>query len=339
MFLLSCGDQRWSELARGPAGTLDASPSASLESPNMAEFTLRHLKYFVAVADEESVTGAAKKLHVSPGGVSLAISELESVLGIQLTLRRRAKGVALTPAGRRSADLARSILRESGELQEIARAMRGEIVGTLRIGCFSTLSPWLMPRIIAHFIAEHPGVRVEMVEESSDVLQRQLLDGDLDVCLMYRNHIRPGMEWEEIVAVRLQLLLAADHPLAGRSEVALDELKDEPAVLLSLRPASEVGMKILKEAGLEDNVRWLSSNVETIRSMVAHGVGYSVLMGRPAGDTTYDGLPVVYKPIRGEIPANAVVLAYPDGNSPNAKIRALSAFCRHEFSEERHPVQ
>ncbi|MEW9870858.1 LysR family transcriptional regulator [Arthrobacter sp. HS15c] len=305
----------------------------------MSTFTLRHLEYFVAVAEEGSVTAAARKLNVSPGGVSVAISELETSLATQLTLRRRAKGVTLTPAGRHALSHARAVLRESGELQNIARVIEGELVGTIRIGCFNTLSPWLMPRIVEYFMTEHPGVSVEMVEDSSNALQQRLLEGDLDACLIYRIHARPGVDWEDIVPVRLQILLPPTHKLADRSEISLGELSGDRAILLSLQPASDIANEMLSATGFTASTRMFSNNVETIRSMVARGIGYSVLMGRPAGDTTYDGLPVLYKRIADDMPANSVVLARPGGSVPNAKVQALSTFCRIKFGSERHPVQ
>ncbi|MFF5990558.1 LysR substrate-binding domain-containing protein [Prauserella flavalba] len=305
----------------------------------MKEFTLRQLQYFVAVADEGSISAAARSLHVSPGAVSLAVSELETSLGVQLTLRRRAMGVTLTRAGLLAAEQARAVLRESDELHNISQVLRGELSGTLRIGCFTTLSPWLLPRIIAHFARRHPGVRVEVLETSSDVLQQRLQDGDLDVCLMYAQHIRTRIDHEEIVPVRVQLVLPADHRLADRDEVAFRELGDEPAVLLALRPVRDLVEEILRKTGFRPNVAWRIANVETIRSMVGRGLGYSVLMGRPFGDRTYDGLPLVYKRIADEVPDNAVVLAHPRGSVPTAKVRALADFCRREFAEEGHPVQ
>ncbi|WP_442781290.1 LysR substrate-binding domain-containing protein [Arthrobacter sp. MMS18-M83] len=127
--------------------------------------------------------------------------------------------------------------------------------------------------------------------------------------------------------------------LANRSEIALEELSEDRAILLSLRPASDIANELLRAIGFTANIRMFSNNVETIRSMVARGIGYSVLMGRPAGDTTYDGLPVLYKRIADQMPANSVVLARPGGSVPNAKVQALVDFCHAEFGKARHRVQ
>lgn len=305
----------------------------------MNRVTLRQLEYFLAVADLGSVTAAAHHCHVSPGGISLALTELEAALGVQLLLRRKAKGAALTPAGRWVAEKARTIVADTGELQFAAQRLHGELVGPLKIGCFGSLSPWLLPRIIEHFAAEHPAVDIELAEGSSDRLQQMLLDGELDVGLMYSLHINTEMEQTVIAPVRLQLLLSPEHPLAAQDEIALRDLGDSPAALLALQPARDLAENQLRSAGFEPYIKWRSTNVETIRSLVARGLAYSVLMGRPLGDRTYEGLPLAYRRIKDDLPDIAVVAATPRGTAPSGKVRALIEYCVDEFAHDGSRVQ
>jgi DNA-binding transcriptional LysR family regulator len=79
---------------------------------------------------------------------------------------------------------------------------------------------------------------------------------------------------------------------------------------------------------------WRSTNVETIRSMVARSLGYTIIMGRPSGDRTCEDLPLAYRRIADDVPPNSVVITYPEGTIPTAKVRTLIAFCRHEFAKE-----
>ncbi|GAA3737707.1 DNA-binding transcriptional LysR family regulator [Spinactinospora alkalitolerans] len=303
----------------------------------MKEITLRQLEYFLAVAELGSISAAARRCHVSAGGISLALNELEAGLGVQLMLRRKAKGAVLTAAGRWVAEQARSIVRDTKELQYGAQMLQGRLVGPLNIGCFSTLSPWLLPRIVEHFSLNHPDVDVDLVEGPSDHLQRLLHRGEIDVCLMYSKHVETDLEYRIITPVRLQVLLSADHPLAGLDEVSLNDLRDEPAVLLGLRPARDLAETVLRSAGFEPWIKWRSTNVETIRSIVARGLAYSVLMGRPLGDRTYEGLPVAYRRIKDDLPANSVIIAHPRGSSPSAKVQTLIDYCRGEFGSTRAP--
>ncbi|MFF5989395.1 LysR family transcriptional regulator [Prauserella flavalba] len=304
----------------------------------MTGYTLRQLQYFTAAVEEGSVTSAARRLHVSAGSVSLALKDLESTLKVQLTLRRRGKGVTVTPAGRWVYEHARELLARSADIDSVARIVRGELAGPLRIGCFSTLSPWLFPRIVAHFVEHHPGVDVQISEGPSALLLERLRAGELDVVLVYRNHLTPGMASEEIVPVRVQIALAPSHRLAALDEIPLRELEDETAILLGLQPATAHVESILRSAGFEPKVRWRSTNVETIRSMVARGLGYTIIMGRPHGDFTYDGLPLAYRRIADDVEPNAIVIAYPEGTIPTATVRELIGFSQREFAREGMPM-
>lgn len=303
----------------------------------MIDFTLRQLEHFVAVVEEGSIVLAAGRLRVSPAGLSLSLTQLEQILGVQLTLRQRGKGVAITPAGRWVYDEARAVLRRTADIQLAAQAARGELTGVLRVGCFTTVSPWLFPPIASYFSHKHPAVGLELTEGTSSGLQEKLKGGDLDAALLYRNHLQRGVQGLDIVPVRLQLALPASHPLTARESVHLRELEDEDAILLDVQPSITHVEDLLRSAGLRPKIRWRSTNPETIRSMVARGLGYSIIMGRPFGDRTYDGLPITYTRIADEVPPNAIVVAYPEGTRPTAKIRALTEFCRTEFGHEGDP--
>jgi DNA-binding transcriptional LysR family regulator len=318
----------------GQCGHNDIVRHKLFKISEVTSFTLRQLEYFTAVVEEGSVTEAAHRLHVSAGSVSLAVKELETTLKVQLTLRRRGKGATATPAGRWVYERARELLDRSADITAVARVIRGELTGPLRIGCFSTLSPWLFPRIVAHFVAHHPGVEVQIAEGDSQFLLGRLQEGKLDALLLYRNHLTPWSASEEIVPARLQIAISPAHRLAALDEIPLRELADETAILVSLQPATEHVESLLRSAGFQPKVRWRSANVETIRSMVARGLGYTVIMGRPYGDVTYDGLPLAYRPIADEVEPNAIVIAYPEGTTPTATVHELIRFAKEEFGGE-----
>ena len=136
----------------------------------MTDFTLRQLEHFTAIVEEGSIALAAARLRVSAAGLSLSLSQLEQSLDVQLTIRQRGKGVAITPAGRWVYDEARTVLGRAAGIQQAAQAVRGELTGTLRVGCFPTLSPWLFPRIAAHFSEAYPGVQLDLAENTSGAL-------------------------------------------------------------------------------------------------------------------------------------------------------------------------
>lgn len=297
----------------------------------MGEITLRQLQYLVAVMDAGSVTEAAQKLHVSPGGISLALSQLESTLDVQLLLRRRGKGVAATPAGSWVYEQAQAMLHTSDEIESVTQVMRGELVGSFRIGCFTTLSPWFVPRVVEHFDKHHHRVHLEIVEDESRLLQERLLEGKLDAAFLYERHLIPAVAATPITTVDVLVALSPHHPLAEQKTIDLTDLQDDNLILLALQPVANYVEGVLSNLGLKPSVRWTSGSVETIRSMVARGLGYTIITGRPYGDHTYDGLPIVYRRIRNEIPGSTVCVAYPAGSKPTEKLRALTMFSVSEF--------
>src|SRR5574340_94306 len=277
----------------------------------MSAVTLRQLQFFLAVAASGSVSAAARRCHVSPGGISLAVTQLEATLGVPLTVRRKSKGAVLTPTGRWVAERARALLAGAEELESGARRLQEELFGPLRIGCFTTLSPALMPPIIEHFAKNHPAVDIDIVEESSVQLSRMLHAGEIDACLAYALHLGGDIDRHLIAPVRLQVLLAPSHPLAERDEISLIDLADEPAVLLALQPAQDLVETILRGAGFEPTIKWRSKNAETVRSLVGRGLAYSIMMTRPPDDRTYEGRPLAYRKIADALPDNALVLGCP----------------------------
>lgn len=301
--------------------------------------TLKQLEFLAAIVEHGTLAEAARKMHITAGSLSVAVDSLEKELGVQLLVRRRAKGAVLTSAGRELYEEIRKVLNAARHLEASAAAIRGQLVGELNIGCFDTLAPWLIPPILEHFDRHHPGVTVTVVEASSDALQSQLHEGKLDAAFMYQLHVEEDLERDVIAEVRLQLVLPASHRLATEEAVRFEQLGDEHAILLGLKPAPDLIMRMAKESGFTPNVKWRLRSVEAIRSLVGRGLGYTVIMGRPSGDTTYEGRTLVYKRIADKLPENTVQLVYPAGALQNAKVRELRDFAASELSGIADPMQ
>ena len=132
--------------------------------------TLRQLEYALAVADTGTMSGAAERLNLSQSAVSLAVADVEKALGIQLFLRRKAKGVSLTDVGRDILPEIRSLLAQADDLHSMAQSLGETIEGTLMLGCYPTLTPFLMPRILGGFPQWHPSVGIDLFEGSVDAM-------------------------------------------------------------------------------------------------------------------------------------------------------------------------
>ena len=180
-----------------------------------SNFTLRQVSYLVAVAEHGTLAAAAETLHVSPSAISVALDELDRALGAQLTLRRRAHGVRLTPAGRAAVTRGRRLLRDAGELATSVGGTSGEVAGVVSVGCYPTLAPAVLAPWIAALRRRHPRTRVEFVEDDQDRLQRRLLDGELDLAVLYDHGLSPELDTERVAANVPYLLVGKDHPCAG----------------------------------------------------------------------------------------------------------------------------
>lgn len=292
----------------------------------MISVTVRQLEYFLAIVSTGSLGAASRELHVSPSSLSAAMSELERSLGVQLLVRQRAKRAVLTSVGRELFAEAKAVVDGAARLESAAGSVRDELVGTLSVGCFDTLAPWVIPALLEHFAGEHPGVDVVVREGSPDELQRQLELGDLDAAFMYHLQVHTDVEVAQIAPARPFLVLPAGHRLQDHAEVFFADLADERAVLLGLDPSPDLVTGMMKSAGFAPVVRWRLRNVETVRSVVARGLAFGVLMAQPGAATTYDGGHVVYKRIADVLPQNSIDLVHPLGGRASAKVRALRSF-------------
>jgi len=266
---------------------------------------------------------------VSQSAVSLAISDLESVLGVQLFLRRKAKGVALTGAARTILPQIRSLLAQAEELHSTARSLGEAVEGTLLLGCFPTLTPFLLPPILREFPRRHPSVVIDLFEGAAEEMLQRLLDGRSEVALMYETGIAPDVAMTTLFTLRPYVILPADHRLAGQDEpIALAELRDEPMVMAHMPPSHEMFDGVFGSAAVEPSVRFRTTTVEAVRSLVASGAGYSVVVHRPASTMTYAGPALKYREIADDVPGVNVALAHARSARLTRRARVFADFCR-----------
>jgi DNA-binding transcriptional LysR family regulator len=297
--------------------------------------TMRQLEYFVSAAELGTFSAAAQHLHVSQTAVSLALADLERALGVQLLVRRRPHAPVLTAAGRELVVRARRVLAEATEFESQAASAGADVVGTIVVGSFPTVTPYVMGRILEELPTRHPGLAVELVEDSVQGLQQRLREGLCDVAILYDIGIENGIAPIPLYRCSPHVVLAADHPLARGPDVALDEIISEPMILVDLPPSVEYFLGVLGRAGYTPQVRYRAGAIETIRSLVGRGMGWSMLLHTPATETSYDGGRVVHLPVRGLGEHVDVLLAHADAAQPTARVHAFIEHCRATLSPRR----
>src|SRR5438270_2610947 len=239
---------------------------------------LQQLRYFVAVADAGKVTAAARDLHVAQPSVSKQLRKLETELGAIL-LERRKTGVALTDAGQILLPWAKRVLADlDGARSEVAGLASLER-GRLSVGATPSLSTVLLPRVLAAFHSEHPGITLSVLEAGSRDLVDRLALGGLDLALVILPVPREE-RFDTIPLLREELVLAVAkrHPLAKRKSVRLTELRGVPLVMFregyDLRSST---IAACEQAGFHPTFAIEGAEMDGVLRMAAAGVGVAVV--------------------------------------------------------------
>jgi DNA-binding transcriptional LysR family regulator len=257
---------------------------------------LRHLEYFLAVADNQSFTGAARRLQVVQSGVSATIKALERELGAKLFVRGPA-GVTLSPAGEALRPHARETLDAAGAAKDAVNATLGGVRGTVTVGTLTSISVIDIPTLLADFHARHPAVVVHLRAASagSAGLFRQLRDGDLDVAfLACTGAPPPDLHARLVASVPLLLVVPADHPLAQRDSVPLAEL----AGMSFVDGPPGYGNRAVVDnafaaAGVERAVAVEVADIGTAATYILNGLGIGILGQFTPDDINGSGLATV----------------------------------------------
>lgn len=292
------------------------------------DFTLRQLAYLVAVADAGTIAAAAAQVRISASAMSDALAELDRVLGTPLTLRRRAHGVTLTSAGASVVDRARPLLAGARELAIGLRGAPGELVGPITIGCYPTLAPTVLPPLLHDFGGAHPRVDLNILETTHDRLEGRIESGEVDVAFVYDTLIPGRPRRERLFALPAHVLLAADDTLAAQPAVRLEDVVDRDLVLLDAPPSSQHTLSLFDARGLTPRIRHRTTSYEAVRTLVGRGLGYGILVQRPANPASYEGYPVAMKEISPPVEPVGIDVIWSATLEPPERVRALVAFAR-----------
>ena len=283
-------------------------------------FSLRQLQYFVAVAENGSVSSAAHTLSISQSTVTEALRQLELDLGFQL-LDRHARGADLTLKGHHFLRHARKIL---GDVADARRALSGNettaITGRLSVGVTPLVAGYVYSDLIARFRRAFPGVAVEAVEDAGDYLEHLLIGGELDVAVMV---LPPGrrsasLQTEAVEVSPYRVWLPLGHPALAEERVSLRDLSNEPHVLLTIDEIAEASEIVWRRLGIRPPVAFRTRSVEAVRSLVATGAGVAVLPDLTYRPWSLEGDKIEARPLIDELPAVEVATAWRRGSPLSA---------------------
>jgi len=292
---------------------------------------LRQLRYLVAVAEELSFTRAAEREHVAQPALSQQIKRLEDEVGMAL-VERTTRSVALTPAGEVLVARARRMLGELEAATAELEALSGVYTGHVTVGVLHTMGPVDVSLVLALFRERHPGVEMTVREQSSEELAEMLRHDELDLAFLSVTESveRKGLGLHQLVSEELVLIVASDHPLAGRRRVRMAELAGEQFIAYrSGARLRELLESAGRSAGFEPRVTLESNESGRIRRLVARGLGVAIL---PRSDVERVGADVAVAVLVEPSLRRDITLAWREGRRLAPAAAAFLELSRETFS-------
>ena len=239
--------------------------------------TLTELKYIVALARERHFGRAAEKCFVSQPTLSVAVKKLEDELGAIL-FERGQNDVRTTPVGEQIVAQAERVLAEANLVKELADAAGDPLAGPLRLGAIYTIGPYLLPKLVPLIKQRAPKMPLMIEESFTDRLLESLKRGDLDVAVLALPIAEPGLVAQAVYDEAFRVLVPAGHAWAKKKNVAPSELLGEPLLMLGRGNCfRDQVLDLCTQAGAGGPQVLEGSSLETIRHMVASGVGITVM--------------------------------------------------------------
>ncbi|HEY5633049.1 MAG TPA: LysR substrate-binding domain-containing protein [Burkholderiaceae bacterium] len=292
--------------------------------------TLTELKYIVAVARERHFGRAAEACFVSQPTLSVAIKKLEDELGVQLFERGSAE-VTVTPVGELIVEEAQQVLEQTNTIREIAQQGKDPLSGPLRVGVIYTIGPYLLPYLVPRMIDATPEMPLILQENFTVKLLESLRQGEIDVAILADPFSDAGLVTQAVYDEPFIVAVPRKHAWSRRKRIASQELKAETMLLLGtghcfrdhvLEVCPELARYSQATGGIQKTFE--GSSLETIRHMVASGIGITVLPLSAVPSERRDGL-LNYIPFESPAPVRRVSLAWRKSYPRRKAIEALRA--------------
>jgi len=299
----------------------------------MVSLTLKQCAYFIAVAEHGGIAQASRALNISQPAVAQALDKLEHQFDFRLFERHHARGTELTPQGRALIGSARSLLQQAEHTENDAQSIAANMAGIIRLGCFHTIAPYYLPQIISNYKDNFPNIEITSSELGQDEIISSIDAGEIDLALTYDmslNHC--AVERQIMTQLKPSLLLNRNHPRASQSSIKIVDMAQEPFVMFEGHSSKAYFQNILTSQEISPQVSYRSKSMESVRSAVSNGLGFSLCVMKLGQSENYDGSRVVSIPIEGDIHPLAIVLIRKQGASLSGQIEKLSLFCENYFN-------
>ncbi|HCM47433.1 MAG TPA: DNA-binding transcriptional regulator OxyR [Colwellia sp.] len=292
---------------------------------------LRDLEYLTAIDKYKHFGKAAQSCFVSQPTLSGQLMKLEEQLGLQLVERHR-RNVMLTPAGEQLVKEARKVLQAAGHFESCAKALLDPFAGDLHLGLIPTLAPYLLPHIMADLNTSLPNINFFLHENQTKILLQQLDEGKLDVLILPYLADMDKFESYKLFDEPLMLATPKSHRLANKKELSLSDLHGEKILTLADGHClKDQAMGYCFSAGAKEDNSFQATSLETLRHMVASGMGITLLpalaaQGNLASDT------IQYGKFQSPVPVRGISLVIRPNYSRMQCVRSIVASVRKSLS-------
>ncbi|MCH8553156.1 MAG: LysR family transcriptional regulator [Natronospirillum sp.] len=279
--------------------------------------TLTELRYMLALAEDKHFGRAADRCHVSQPTLSVAIRKLEQRLNVQIFERGRSR-VMVTPIGETLIAQAKNVIEQADRLEMLARNTGDELAGPLKIGAIFTVAPYLFPHLIPQLRNLAPEMALDIEENYTAVLRERLRSGQIDIAILALPFTESDVLTKPLFSEPFEVLLPREHPLSAQDDVSAEELSHTDLLLLGdghcfrdqiLNACPAIARSSRDPQG---RVRTLAdgSSLETIRHMVASGLGVTILPRSANLHAPYSAEWLVTRPFRSDPPERTVAMAW-----------------------------
>lgn len=304
-------------------------------------FTLRQLQYFISVAEEGTVSGAAQSLSISQSAVTDAIKELESDLGVTLFERHR-RGLTITHKGHQFYRHAQRIL---GSVSDARRSFGEEaatpVGGSLQLGVTSLVAGYVLSDLLARYRRAYPSVDISAIEDNGDYLEHLLIGGELDVAVMVISNLRDrvALQAEIFETSPYRLWLPLGHRLAGADIISVSDIVPEPLIMLTVDETEENTGKLLAAFTAKPHVAFRTRSVEAVRSLVATGAGIALLPDLVYRPWSLEGDRIESRDISGSLPVVQVGMVWRRGSQLTQAARDFIGLAQQQHSPRGRAAQ
>jgi flavin reductase (DIM6/NTAB) family NADH-FMN oxidoreductase RutF len=201
----------------------------------------------------------------------------------------------------------------------------------LTVGCYQVFAPFVIPPLVARITKLHPQIALTLLESDQDHLIASLRRSDVEVALLYDFDLGKDLSVTPLAELTPYALLPEGHPLSQAPAIALEDLIQEPLVLLDVDPTRDYILSLFRERGLQPTVGFRTKSLEMVRGFVGHGLGYSILATKPANNMTYDGRALAVRPLSAAVKNSGLVLATFAGRDLSPMALEFAAHCRSFF--------